>query len=766
MRYTYLILATFLAVTIAHGQIPMQSWRVHFSAFNAVGVANDQNSVYMAASNGIVQFHLDDNSLEMLTMASGLSDLGISCISDNDSLVIIGYSNGNLDILKNNRITNVPWIKKSEIAGNKSVHSIYFYEDLVYISTGIGLVLYDPLKNEIRDTYYPYANPFVYSTCIYHDTLFCATAAGIYFAPKNQPFLNDQSNWTKKTDLPASVLNGPFTEICSFQEKLVFAYNSASFGEDTVYFIQNGSLNKYNSPNLTLMDMNTDADELVLTLFSSIQVLDSDLQQLDVIYQYVSGIPEPKSCMRHDGFLWAADNNHGLVRIQNNWTNDVLFDSSPYKDACYRLDIQYGKVLVAGGGLTHNLVNNYFRNGVYLFDNEQWTNFNFETQDSIYYDKDWDFVSVAINPNNTDQMAFGSASEGGLKLILNGTDITEIFNSSNSTLESTGSKITIGDMKYDEQGNLWIVNTGIEPLKMMTPNGDWYSFSLGSSAKDKYPYRLMIDQDGNKWVALNNAGLVVFNEHGTFSDVSDDELRTFTTSEGYGHLPSLFVKAIAQDLDGEIWIGTEEGMVVLYSTTHIYDGSYGEFDFNPILKQVDGEVEKLLGESYITSITVDGGNRKWVGTSSSGVFCLSPDGMEEIYRFTTENSPLVSNNVLDIRVDHLSGEVFFATDKGLVSFRADASIFDEEFSDVKVFPNPVTPEFSGPITIQGLGYDSDVKFTDVSGNVIYTTRSNGGTVIWDGKTLQGDRVPSGVYLVWTASSEGKGRNVAKILFIN
>jgi outer membrane protein assembly factor BamB len=243
-------------------------------------------------------------------------------------------------------------------------------------------------------------------------------------------------------------------------------------------------------------------------------------------------------------------------------------------------------------------------------------------------------------------------------------------------------------------------------------------------------------------------------------------MRIFSTSEGYGNLPSVFVKDIAEDLDGEIWIGTEEGMVVLYSTADLYDGGYGDYDFNFISLTVGTEVEHLLGTTYITTIAVDGGNRKWIGTSSSGVFCLSPDGMEEIYRFTAENSPLISNNVLDIGIDHESGEVYFATDKGLASFRADASLFDEEFSNVTVFPNPVLPDFSGPVTIQGLGYQSDVKVTDISGNLVFKTTSNGGTAIWDGKTLTGDRVQSGVYLIWAASVDGKGKEVAKILFMN
>ena len=324
----------------------------------------------------------------------------------------------------------------------------------------------------------------------------------------------------------------------------------------------------------------------------------------------------------------------------------------------------------------------------------------------------------------------------------------------------------ISDMKYDDDGNLWVLNKGQEPLKVFTPEGEQYSFSLGAAAKDKIPYRLLVDRDGNKWVGVTNVGLIAFNENGTFEDTSDDELRTLKAAEGSGALPVNVVKGLAEDADGEIWIGTEEGLVVLYSKSNLYDGGFGEYDASKILLEVDGETEKLLGDTHITTIAIDGGNRKWIGTSSSGVFCFSEDGREEIYRFDTENSPLVSNNVLDIKVDQLSGEVYFATDAGLVSFRSDATLADRNFSNVKVFPNPVRPDFYGPITIQGLGYESDVKITDVSGNLVFKGVSNGGTFIWNGETLQGERVHSGVYLVWSGVTTGKGKNVAKILFIN
>jgi hypothetical protein len=753
----------------AFSQVAMQNWRIHFSTQGAVGISEDSTSVYMACANGIIQYHLDDHSVEMITAANGLSDLGISAIESDGYHVFIGYANGNIDLLEGNTITNIPWIKMADIAGNKDIHSFFFTDSMAYISSGVGLVIFDLEKREIADTYYPYSNPSVYASCVHRDTIYAATAAGIYYAPKNQSFLNDQNNWTKKTDLPSAVINGPFTHIADFGDKLLFVYKSSSFNGDTLYYLQDGILQKYGSDPLTIMDLKTTDTEACLTLYNSMQVFDVSMTQTHNIFQYLAGVPQPVSSIKKEGYYWLADQDHGLVKAFDSWNNDVVSGNSPYADACYRLDIQYGKVLVAGGGLTHNLANNYFQYGVYLFEDETWTNFNHETQDSIYTDKDWDFVTVAINPNNTNEFAFaGGIAKGGLKIVKDGVTITEVYTETNSTLEASASEneYAIGDMKYDDAGNLWIACMGVEPLKVLTPSGEWYSFSLGSNAKDKYPYRLTIDSDGNKWVAVTNASMIAFNENGTLADQSDDDVRIFSTSEGYGNLPSVFVKAIAEDIDGEMWVGTETGLVILYSRTNLYDGGYGEYDLDAILIEVGGEVEKLLGETSITAIAIDGGNRKWIGTGSSGVFCLSPDGTEEIYRFTAENSPLISNNILDIRIDHLSGEVYFATDKGLVSFRSDATISDENFASVKVFPNPVTPDFRGPITIQGLGYESDVKVTDVSGNIVYQTVSNGGTVIWDGLTLEGDRVQSGVYLVWTASVDGKGKNVAKILFIN
>ena len=177
-------------------------------------------------------------------------------------------------------------------------------------------------------------------------------------------------------------------------------------------------------------------------------------------------------------------------------------------------------------------------------------------------------------------------------------------------------------------------------------------------------------------------------------------------------------------------------------------------------------MEYVLGSTHITDIEVDGGNRKWIATSSAGLFLLSPDGSEILASYSKDNSPLISNAILDLKLNHQTGELYIITEEGLVSFRTDATEGDNTYENTLVFPNPLKPEHSCGVTIQGIAYDSDVRFTDAGGNLVYKTTSNGGTAHWDGKTLGGERVKAGVYFIWTVPNEGEGRKVGEFVVIN
>jgi ligand-binding sensor domain-containing protein len=226
----------------------------------------------------------------------------------------------------------------------------------------------------------------------------------------------------------------------------------------------------------------------------------------------------------------------------------------------------------------------------------------------------------------------------------------------------------------------------------------------------------------------------------------------------------MFVRSVVKDKEGSIWIGTNKGVAVIYNPGNVFSG--GNFDAQKIIIQQDGYNQYLLETENVTSIAVDGANRKWFGTYSGGVFLMSPDGTKQILNFNMNNSPLLSNSVMSIAIDDLTGEVFFATDKGIISYRGDATEATAECNNYYVFPNPVRHEYNGPIAIRGLVENADVKISDVAGNVVYHTKANGGEAIWHGKNFKGERAQTGVYLVYVTNEDGSQTCITKMLFAN
>lgn len=257
--------------------------------------------------------------------------------------------------------------------------------------------------------------------------------------------------------------------------------------------------------------------------------------------------------------------------------------------------------------------------------------------------------------------------------------------------------------------------------------------------------------------------MLVFNDNGTLSNTSDDQYKVLNTFEGSGGLPSLDVLSMAEDLDGEIWVGTGRGVAVFYAPDAVFSG--GDFDAQQILIEQDGNIQVLLETEAVSTIAVDGANRKWLGTQSSGVFLVSADGTEQVHHFTAANSPLPSNTITNITIDGESGEVFIGTDQGVMSYRSDASEGLLEASCAKVFPNPVDRTYDGPITITGMMRDSDVRITDISGNLVYRTTSLGGQAIWPGTDLSGEAVSTGVYLIFATDPTGTSKCNTKVLVV-
>ena len=278
---------------------------------------------------------------------------------------------------------------------------------------------------------------------------------------------------------------------------------------------------------------------------------------------------------------------------------------------------------------------------------------------------------------------------------------------------------------------------------------------------------MIVDRQGFMWFVNNHGWLPAFYRYNcdtdellTYSNCVNQDGTTFSIAGDGG------VRCVAEDVDGNIWAGTSSGPLLLEKSQ--IESS------NPVYTQVkvprnDGTnyADYLLAGIDITAIVVDGGGRKWFSTNNNGVYLISADNMTQLQHFTTENSPLLSNTVQAMAINQDTGEVFFGTENGLCSYVSDATKTNEEMTkdNVWAYPNPVNPDYTGPITITGLSYNADVKILAANGAIVNEGKSNGGTYVWDGCDKKGRRVASGVYMVATATKNGEKGTVCKIAVI-
>lgn len=308
-------------------------------------------------------------------------------------------------------------------------------------------------------------------------------------------------------------------------------------------------------------------------------------------------------------------------------------------------------------------------------------------------------------------------------------------------------------LKSETVGKYWIADykNGL----LSNSEGSYKNFSP-SSLDTLYQTRsdsIVLDLGGNRWIRRGDFGGILV--------INPKNQRQFVFSGvGSGNLPSNNVKSLALDRDGQMWVGTDKGVVVFDNPSAVFSGK--NFDaYTPVFER-----RRLLGNETITSIAIDGGNRKWIGTKN-GIFLFSPDGTELVSNFNEKNSPLPSNEISYITAEPNTGEVYIRTSKGMVSYRGTATegSSKQDENAVKVFPNPVRPDFEGQIGIEGLVENAFVKITDVAGNLVYETRANGGTAVWNGKTLAGGRVETGIYLIFSANKKGEETLVSRLAVV-
>jgi len=757
---------------IGYAQIGMGEWRMHISPYSAIDAVKGKDAVYAIMENGLLEHDLDAGEQSIWTVANYLSDVSPSAIAydEGSANLLVGYENGNLDLIKNNSVYNLPAIVQSTVNGIKKINKIVVNGGSAYLATGVGVVVVNLNKREIRDTYHPSSSEEEFlDIAFYQDSIYVLTASNIYVSSADNSFLADPGQWNVLQNIADYTAFGAYENIEVFNNELFLSYNDDAYEVDTLFKLVNNSPEVF-LDNIEIRGLRANENKFLVSVMGSVLSYDNAFVLEENVFQYQGiGFPSPKNAIFVNGDYFIADERWGLVKARNAFMAQRLSFEGPRFNDAFRAKWVKNKLAIATGGFSGKSPSFSLKGGATMLEGE-WSSTVIYDDPMIANSDSWDFICTAINPTDPDEVAYGSYAGVPLVITKNGV-VSDTFVFANSLIEETGNVGWgyISDLEYDDQGNLWVANANANrPLKVRSKEGVWYDFETGTSPKNKITKRLVIDGNDTKWMSVGGAGIVAFNHGESISDAGDDRYRILNTGVNSGDLPSSDIEAIAVDFDNNIWVGTPEGMRVLYNSSNVFDASAGQYNFQKLLIEFGENVEIVLGTTHITSIEIDGANRKWIGTASSGVFLLSPDGLEVVRNFTAENSPLLSNSILDIAIDHNNGEVYFITESGLISYRSDASQGDLEYTNVIVFPNPVKPDYHGPITIQGIAYDSDVKITDVSGKLVYRTHSNGGTATWNGKTMDGQRAATGVYLIWTSVDDPdfKGRKVGKVVLIN
>lgn len=746
-------------------------------------VTGSSTFVWTATENGLFRLAKADNSIQRITKIDGLSDLGISalCYNAGNNTLFIGYANGNIDLIQDNQIINLPDIKRAQIIGNKTINGIHFVGNIAYLSTGFGIVVIDTYRKEVKDTYligpngaYLGVNDIVTSPT----TIYAATASGIYYAPINDLYLSNFITWSKFTNVPSGHSNSPFRTITIFDNKLVAEKSVplAPPGRDSVfaYDLINSAWIPFWGDTYDIRDLYVFNNKLYMVGLYNVFVMDTTYQDPNATgnfyypYNIITGPTtpsQPKQIYVDNNAVWFADNIYGLVKMTSSGVGESFFPNGPVSTDAYWMAQSHGNLLVVPGGHNDAWGNIGIRSGFSTFNEGFWNDYDKIAMPAI--DTITDLVCAAIDPLDDNHYWLGSWGNGLLEV--NDGAFVKLWNNYNSTLQSNiiYQWVAVGGVQYDSTGNLWVSNShAIAPLSVYKPDGTWQAFDFTSVLPIGTTISgLLVTSTGQKWMIMpRGGGMLVFDDNGTLSDVTDDKKKRLGFTAGVGHIPGTEVYCMAEDDDGEIWIGTDKGIGVFYCAENIF--STAGCDAQQILITQDSYVQILMETQTVTAIAIDGANRKWIGTEGGGVFLMSADGQTQLEHFTEDNSPLLSNNITSIAIDQESGEVFFGTTKGIVSFMGQANKGEETMGDVYAYPNPVTHEYDGPIAITGLVKNADVKITDIRGQIVFETTALGGRAIWNGKNFSGERAASGVYMVFVTNDDGTQKAVTKILLIN
>ena len=798
-----------LSIQATQGQA-LGTWQAYMSYQNATMVAVDSNGYVYAVYKGYPQWIYDavnnaalfDGSLlrydpvseevKKISKTNGLNDVYISCIAyvESEQILAIVYDNGNIDLYDTNSsdsepiVYNLAGLKNESNIPDKTVNGIDVYGDYIFLSLNSGIMAIDVKNKVIKDTYK--INKKTYSMCFWKENdsgteveyVYAATEEGVMRASKKSN-LSSESSW----DLYPLDYGGNeklITKILTFDNNFIF-YQS---GVGIYYLTPTNSIpTKLSSAPATVNQLTVLNNNLVLINGTNMY-----------LYSSLTSVPTTSaasgavnvSSQHNSSTYWFARGNTGISK-HDDLTHPIVVNS-PKRNLAFNLTFDRGKLLVVGGAMWENNIN--LQGTLMVMESDKWYNIDeaeVQTQMRVQVGTSTgvtcrDFSAVVIDPRDVNHYFVAGYGEG-LYEFMHNPDTKKIefqwLHAHVNTGGILGSVLTNGNnihryvrlagLAYDSDNNLYVMACAVDnPMAIYTKNDTWMNY-FDSQLSGRELLSITITRNNQKWIYSareigNTGGLYVLNDADNISYFSRD-----FTDQDDKKLEINFFSCITEDLNGTIWVGTDIGPIVFYNPLSITALGTTSFDRCSRMKMPRNDgmdlADYLLEGVYVSTIAVDSDNRKWIGTKGAGVFLVSPSGDEVIANYTADNSPLLSDNITKIVINDENGEVFIGTDKGLISYMNLATGGELDYSNVYAYPNPVRPDFTGEVVVTGLVRDSNVKITDITGNIVYQGTSLGGQFAWNCKTKSGERVKTGVYLVFAATPDGAQGVVTKIVVI-
>ncbi|MBR6596513.1 MAG: hypothetical protein IKK68_00955 [Paludibacteraceae bacterium] len=773
-RFIYTVIVLFIATisVSAKRNIAPGEWQTIRSYNGITSIIPSKEKVYVVANGGMYSYDKKTKEVKPLSTLDGLAATEIKLVEyvESTKTLFIIHSDMTIDLVVDGKTYSDESIKDSEISGKK-VNHLKVDGDNVYISLDAGIVVYNTRKREVLDTYiigYDGEYEVVYQTVVFEGDIYAlmedksnCTHRKLRICKEGNN-ANDFGAW-QTVPLPVTC---PADSVvvkqmdCSSGHVLVLTNKGlyARLGDGTWVDV---------SPKGIVPDtIQVYKDRL--TAITNWQVMAFHKDNLgDMKYREcwsklaVYDVDEDVVWHDNDG-LRMADLSKDELKAT---VSEPIKFEGPSQNNYYSLEVADGEIYLTGNdGYSTPVVVDYSKEG-------KWYNLrDLLDGDNLAYFKSGHVI--AIDPKDKDHVMV--PTWWGIYEFYKDSLIRIHDKENASFFETSGTNCSYVEcVWFDEDNNVIATNpssTGYL-LHAMNKDGEWTALKHNNLLGQRYARRHLKTKSGIDIVVFEYKpiGLGFVDMNGTTFDASDDKTKLVSSfkyaEDGVMETfqPS-YVFSVEEDLKGDIWIATDQGPLVMKNAKGVFDDK--ETYVRPKITREDDSryADYLLASDKVRKIQVDGKNRKWIATEGNGIFLVSSNGDKILENFTTKNSPLSSNAVMDIVYEKETGHLYILTDSGLLVYATDSSFPEDNFNNVTIYPNPVRSDYDGDVEIKGLMEESNVRITDQRGMVIENGVSKGGTYRFSARRSDGSRLPTGVYNVFiTTAADDEGLTETKNL---